>query len=295
MAASGAVVHGARRRCSASTSSTSSSSSSYPLRYASSSSSSSSSRSAFLVCMVLMSSLEGSLAFTGGTLPLLRHGNMPCTRERRHADIVTMNSDISETMGRRSMLGSILLISSFVASAGAGAKEGTATVDTSASIDLTTPEGNAKAQVTDKAYFDVSIGDSKNTSRIVIGLYGGIVPKTVENFKGLVKGSPGYGYKGTEFYRIVQGLQISAGDVLNNNGRSGKPAINDGEPFEQENFKIMHTAPGIVSMQNTLEKTVSKKRGAEIAFDMKSPGRLAFLHQHQERNRYGWETERTKG
>eukprot|EP00960_Hanusia_phi_P040918 754735-Hanusia_phi.AAC.1 len=57
--------------------------------------------------------------------------------------------------------------------------------------------------------------------------------QTVENFKGLVKGSPGYGYKGTEFYRIVQGLQISAGDVLKNNGRSGKPAINDGEPFEQ--------------------------------------------------------------
>ena len=38
--------------------------------------------------------------------------------------------------------------------------------------------------MTDKAYFDVTVGDdTTNTSRIVIGLFGEILPETVNNFK----------------------------------------------------------------------------------------------------------------
>ena len=96
-----------------------------------------------------------------------------------------------------------------------------------------TEASGAVAQVTDKAYFDVTVGDdTTNTSRIVIGLFGEIVPETVNNFKMLVRNEKGYGFQGTNFYRIVKDLQISGGDVLKNAGKSGKSAIN-GDVFPQ--------------------------------------------------------------
>ncbi len=126
-------------------------------------------------------------------------------------------------------------------------------------IDLSILEQRQQARVTDKAYFDVSVGDdTTNTSRIVIALFGEVVPETVKNFKALVTGEKGFGYQGTTFYRIVKDLQISGGDVLGNAGKSGKSAVT-GDVFSQENFRIMHTVPGVVSMQNTIDKQVDSR------------------------------------
>lgn len=44
--------------------------------------------------------------------------------------------------------------------------------------------------VTKKVYFDVTIG-GKPEGRIVIGLFGDVVPKTTENFYQLAKGTNG--------------------------------------------------------------------------------------------------------
>ena len=63
--------------------------------------------------------------------------------------------------------------------------------------------------VTDKAYFDVSI-DGKDAGRIVIGLFGETVPYTVKNFISLCKGDQvgkisgkPLAYTGSTFHRII--------------------------------------------------------------------------------------------
>lgn len=62
--------------------------------------------------------------------------------------------------------------------------------------------GKTEAEVTESVYFDISI-DGEKAGRITMGLYGSTVPKTVDNFKQLCDGTPGFGFKGSNFHRIM--------------------------------------------------------------------------------------------
>lgn len=103
------------------------------------------------------------------------------------------------------------------------------------------------SDITKKCYFDVAIG-GEPAGRIVFGLYGDVVPKTVENFTTLCDNPPGEGYKNCPFHRIIPDFMCQGGDFTNMNGTGGRSIY--GNKFEDENFDLAHTKPGLLSMAN---------------------------------------------
>ncbi|KLO08146.1 hypothetical protein SCHPADRAFT_908855 [Schizopora paradoxa] len=113
----------------------------------------------------------------------------------------------------------------------------------------------SKAEPNPIVFFDINIGET-SAGRMKMELFANVVPKTAENFRQLCTGEyrkngRPQGYKGAIFHRIPN-FMCQGGDFINEDG-TGVFSIYGGEKasFEDENFEIAHTEPGLLSMANS--------------------------------------------
>lgn len=114
-------------------------------------------------------------------------------------------------------------------------------------------------KITQKVYLDIKFVKYTTPTRLVIGLFGDAMPRTVENFLALCSNTDGPTYSGTSFYRVLSGMSIQGGAIGNSNGKSGTSAFEGGKPFTPDNFNIRHTKTGLVSAVRTMNGEIDSR------------------------------------
>ena len=111
-------------------------------------------------------------------------------------------------------------------------------------------------------FLEIGIGDSypqRPLGRLEIELFADVVPRTAENFKQLCQGGAVSQFTGNgnlplcfahnSFHRIITGFMAQGGDITREDGTGGESIY--GRKFEDENFLLQHSGPGVLSMANS--------------------------------------------
>eukprot|EP00535_Pseudo-nitzschia_heimii_P004678 CAMPEP_0197181648 /NCGR_PEP_ID=MMETSP1423-20130617/5873_1 /TAXON_ID=476441 /ORGANISM="Pseudo-nitzschia heimii, Strain UNC1101" /LENGTH=253 /DNA_ID=CAMNT_0042631939 /DNA_START=82 /DNA_END=840 /DNA_ORIENTATION=+ len=112
-------------------------------------------------------------------------------------------------------------------------------------------------KITKRVYMDVEFGSrNEERGRLVIGLFGDLMPRTVENFETLCSSNA---YAGTTFYRVISDLSIQGGAVADSTGKTGRSSFAGGKPFEPDNYNVKHTKAGLVNMVRGIGGSVDSR------------------------------------
>ncbi|XP_061774281.1 E3 SUMO-protein ligase RanBP2 isoform X2 [Nerophis ophidion] len=122
-----------------------------------------------------------------------------------------------------------------------------------------------------QVFFTVE-ADSQPLGTITMELFSHIVPKTAENFRLLCTGEKGFGLRGSIFHRVIPDFMCQGGDITNGDGTGGRSVY--GAKFEDENFDVRHTGPGVLSMANRGRDT----NNSQFFITLKKAEHLDFKH-----------------
>ncbi|XP_061923454.1 E3 SUMO-protein ligase RanBP2 isoform X2 [Entelurus aequoreus] len=122
-----------------------------------------------------------------------------------------------------------------------------------------------------QVFFTVE-ADSQPIGTITMELFSHIVPKTAENFRVLCTGEKGFGLRGSVFHRVIPDFMCQGGDITNSDGTGGRSVY--GAKFEDENFDVRHTGPGVLSMANRGRDT----NNSQFFITLKKAEHLDFKH-----------------
>mmetsp|Transcript_114144 Transcript_114144/g.170721 ORF Transcript_114144/g.170721 Transcript_114144/m.170721 type:complete len:237 (+) Transcript_114144:227-937(+) len=121
--------------------------------------------------------------------------------------------------------------------------------------------------VTHRAYLDIEM-DGVELGRIVVGLFGDIAPKAVENFVALCKCDRGKGvltgkdlcYKNSKIHRVIPNFMLQGGDFTHGDGTGGESIFEGGWDFEDESFEVKHNRAYMLSMANSGRKNTNRSQ-----------------------------------